>query len=744
MSELVSRSIFEATLGASGLGEIKEIREEDGQKAAGYAGKILRINLTELTTEIIPTSRYCPRTIGGWDTANAIFYDEVKTAVKAFDPENKIIYMLGPGAGTGVPVMNRASVTGVSPNSLPEQYTHSNMGGYFGPELKWAGYDGLVIEGKAPGHTYVVIEDDQVTFHDADADGLWGAYVIETQEKIFQRYGRDYFSLVIGPAGENLVRISSITNGNNSCSAMAGFGAVWGSKNLKAIAVHGTGTARPGISYEELMELRLTLADPKMKPNPLVRNRNFDTWGNDYFEAPEDMVWYKAFTSCSHGGCNSTCMRTHFEVLDPLTGGRVTQVTKCMENFAANMKYDCAYRPAVVMYSKKQQVPGAYNRCNVPDPLTDPTDPFVPFLTKVYGGDRLDLWEPNMELGQTVTWLCVQYGLDKWDTVIWYMTWLAMCKKEGLLEGLDFGREVDPGDPEFMKYFLHMVVYREGPLVSLADGSRRPIGDLLAEGMALAIRALGKEKYGDSIYHGRYNAETGERLDIPVSFETGWGHCSHWLGRGFQNCPKTVWMAYMLNEMMDSRPAKHNGHLHMWVEDYAEMSRDPAHSQLLCEYALSAHLYSVLKDSLVSCEWKTPNPGRPDQEAALFRAATGIPVTQQQLLDECMASRLRYRAILMRNYGRDRDMETAEVYPWMTYPDPWGDTATWDEWNDLVDLYYRRQGFDLATGWPYRSTWEKYGLKEIADEMEALGKLPPEGRTEYTRKPDPLKKAGKR
>ena len=108
----------------------------------------------------------------------------------------------------------------------------------------------------------------------------------------------------------------------------------------------------------------------------------------------------------------------------------------------------------------------------------------------------------------------------------------------------------------------------------------------------------------------------------------------------------------------------------------------------------------------------------------MFEAATGYPMTLEEMEEMAIRSRLTFRAILIRNYGRDREMEVNAVYPGLTYPDSVGLTADWDDWNDLVDLYYEERGWDKKTGWPTREQYEKYGIKEIADELEAVGKLP--------------------
>ena len=153
-------------------------------KLYGYAGKIARINLKDSSVETVPITDYIPKYLGGRSVAHKIFWDEVPPGVKAFDPENKLIFMTGPSTGTGIPTGGRNVFTGIAPNSLPEQYAWSGLGGWFGAELKFAGYDGFILEGKAPKHTYLLIEDSRISFLDADEAGLWGLYVHESQQRL--------------------------------------------------------------------------------------------------------------------------------------------------------------------------------------------------------------------------------------------------------------------------------------------------------------------------------------------------------------------------------------------------------------------------------------------------------------------------------------------------------------------------------------------------------------------------------
>ncbi|NLO97089.1 MAG: aldehyde ferredoxin oxidoreductase, partial [Peptococcaceae bacterium] len=178
-------------------------------KIYGYVGKIARINLTDSTVSYVSTFNYVPKFIGGRGVCNKIFWDEVGPGVKAFDPENKLIFMTGPTTSTGIPTGGRSTMCSISPNSLPEQYCWSGIGGWFGTMLKFAGYDGFIIEGKAPEPTFIFIDDGKITFHSAKE--LWGMLVHQTQKKLEEILGKDVTSIVIGPAGENLGRNASIT-----------------------------------------------------------------------------------------------------------------------------------------------------------------------------------------------------------------------------------------------------------------------------------------------------------------------------------------------------------------------------------------------------------------------------------------------------------------------------------------------------------------------------------------------------
>lgn len=678
-------------------------------KLYGYVGKIARINLTDSTVEEINTSDYVPKYIGGRSICNKIFWDEVGPEVEAFDPENKIIYMTGPTTATGIPTGGRSVMTGISPNSFPEQYSWSGIGGWFGAEVKFAGYDGLIIEGKAEEPTYLYIEDGQIQF--LSAKNLWGKLVHDSQNKLAEIHGKSVNSIVIGPAGENLMRNASITTSNDNVAAKSGFGAVFGSKNLKAITVKGSGEVIPA-DIEKVLELRNKMAEPLLKPLPIKHEPGHSIGPANFAEAKGG--FNKAYVACSHG-CNQHCNMLMLDMKSAFKEEKVNHVEKCVSVFAFGFEEDVPYGGPGDTFATKLNHTLACKMIPREVGPPDESDPHFKEMFNFQRGDILDFWKPDFDKGSVINDLCNEYGVDKWDVIIWLLTWLAMGKKEGVFDDIDFGMEIDVENEEFVKYMMDMIVYRKGYY-----------GDLLAEGMARAIRTLGKEKFGDTIYQGRFSQMMpGTRLDLPISLESAWGHCVHWQGRGFEaSMEKPAWVATNLHQMNSTRDTQTIAHHHDYFENYLELKDDPCRSPLTARAVIMGENKAEIKDSVTCCDWQSPDLFWTDMEAQMFEAATGFKMTEKELDEAAERSKLLFRAIIIRNYGRDRKMEVDAIFPIMQYPDPWGKTVTWDEWNDLVDIYYQERGWDKTTGWPTREVYTKYGLSYVADELEKIGKLP--------------------
>ncbi len=200
----------------------------------GNTGKILRVDLSTGETRIstLP-EEYYRKYIGGSGLAAKVFWEEGDFNADPLSAEAMLIFMNGPFAGLKLSGASRNSVAGRSP--LTGCWGDSSCGGYFAPELRYAGYDGIVITGKAPVPSMLLLEGDQA--HVLDAAEYWGKGIEEVTRLIKARYGRSYRTLVIGPAGENLVKYAMILNEGHHAFGRAGFGAIMGSKNLKAVVV---------------------------------------------------------------------------------------------------------------------------------------------------------------------------------------------------------------------------------------------------------------------------------------------------------------------------------------------------------------------------------------------------------------------------------------------------------------------------------------------------------------------------
>jgi aldehyde:ferredoxin oxidoreductase len=213
----------------------------------GYAGKLLKIDLSSGTTTRLTTSDYADRFLGGRGIATKLYWDLVPAEARAFDPENCLIFVTGPVAGFTRLAGCRWQICGKSPATQPEAFSYANMGDRWGTWLKYAGYDGLVIKGTSDTPVYVLIHNDRIELRDATP--LWGkTSTIEACTTLKAEFGNEAAILSIGPAGENLVTFSTILADDNS-SGSGGLGAVMGSKMLKAIVV--AGDKKPEAAYPE-------------------------------------------------------------------------------------------------------------------------------------------------------------------------------------------------------------------------------------------------------------------------------------------------------------------------------------------------------------------------------------------------------------------------------------------------------------------------------------------------------------
>lgn len=275
----------------------------------GFAGKFLRLDLSTGTakTEEFPHS-LMEKYMGGRGVGINFLYQEVDPSMDPFDPGNKVIIAPGPLTGTGIPAGTKTTVVTKSP--LTGGIGYSLASGSFGSWLRFAGYDFVIVEGKAAKPTWVYVKDGQITFQ--KADDLWGLDTMETRKKIAAKVGAQASVLCIGPAGENLVRYACIIMDRRE-AGRGGAGAVLGSKNLKAIVVDPQKKELNLHNEEELKNLIRTY-NQVIKEDPACQTYRY----------------MGTSRSCRSGNMLGICptrnfRQSYFEEFEKVTGERLAQ-----------------------------------------------------------------------------------------------------------------------------------------------------------------------------------------------------------------------------------------------------------------------------------------------------------------------------------------------------------------------------------------------------------------------------------
>lgn len=231
----------------------------------GYAGKIAWVNLSAGESKAIPLEEStCRHFLGGYGVGAKLIYDLQKPYTEPLSAESIIGFITGPLTGTPAVTGSRFMVVGKSP--LTRTWSDSNCGGYFGPALKMAGYDGILVRGVADEPVYILIEEDRIKIN--DAGDLWGKNNSEVEQILKGRLGSDIQIASIGKAGEKLVLIANIMHDRRRAAGRSGFGALMGSKNLKAVVVR-TGREVPLAYPERIFDLRKkAILDMKTREEP--------------------------------------------------------------------------------------------------------------------------------------------------------------------------------------------------------------------------------------------------------------------------------------------------------------------------------------------------------------------------------------------------------------------------------------------------------------------------------------------
>jgi aldehyde:ferredoxin oxidoreductase len=709
----------------------------------GWTGKILRVDLTAGKITETPTSDYAPQLIGGRGIAAMIYWEEVSPECEALSPENALIMMTGVADGTLLPSGSRLCVVTKTPVLEKECYMPSSPSGHVSAELKFAGYDGIVVTGKSPRPVYLWINDGKAELRSAER--LWGMRLSELMLEIYNLHGPQTRVAAIGPAGENLCRQAPIIVDREHATGISGAGAVMGSKNLKAIAVRGTGAvnvAKP----QEVIDLwyysrRLLARTPAEVaagegwPHT-TRSLSYYMWHSPHIpyceghpEKPGPELYYQ-----------------NYGLDNPLSLMR-----EAVDAGTVKIKWDgcysCAVHCGMTYQSTDADIPSGAGQCN--DMESWPRHDWKGYK-KVVGVP--DIWFNR--------W-CDDLGLSITNTIGYHGCWWELLVEAGIItkENTGLPTVTDTWTLPFIKGVLEMIAYRRGE-----------IGNGIAEGEIRFLKSIG-EKYPDV-----WNAEPSAD-EAPILYAQGEGHKSlkemydmiivphsgrengYFLdkiggpaGENYDGNMTALMQAAAVRREVngasggggksfqranafpagltsaEANAIQKKGNLkYFGAENATFVSGEPQTWENKVPTAIWLQNYNVMMDSISLCRWAgaysfysnyTPPDylGDPAIGAKYYSAVTGIDTTLEQLLEAFGAVWNIERAIHVREgRRREHDYWNDAIYK----GESWAWTSKEEFEGKVMDEYYTLRGWDLETGIPRRSTLEEQGLKKIADELES-------------------------
>jgi len=639
----------------------------------GWVGKILEVDLSTGQIRTRPTSRYLPQGLGGRTLAAHIAWEEIPPGIDPFDPSNRIIVATGPLTGTLSPTSGRTFMSTLSPRIYPRPwYTHSTLGGWFGPALKYAGFDAIIIHGKAAEPVYLHIREGQAELRPAGE--LWGMDTRQAQLWLKQQFGSRTQVLVIGPAGERLVRFATVQHAEENAAGHSGFGAVWGSKNLKAITAYGTAgvpVADPQALWEEVRRLGT------YRPSP---NHSILYAGQLERKKPV----------CSQS-CTFNCVVANFGQAED---GR-TVPGLCVGGLA---------------WISETEMKG----------------------TRYQGGGMEVPESQNFELRKEATLAdrCNALGLDVWFRLV-MQPWLIACQQHGI-HALR-GHPIDPNNPAWFEGFMHGLAYRQGLGALFADDLRRLMDELEGE-LPDDLIALGRELEFGFGFPAHREGRFWDEEPLPFWVISAMMHASEsrdpTIGthsasllladfllladrdlalRKFRTLSEKVW-----NDPEALEPTFENkAPLAIWNQDQHIV----IDSLPLCDFAFPQVMRPI--GSLEEWQQAEDISGDLDYDLRLLKAVTGLVLSRQELTHYARRAFTLERLMLARA-GRARPMEEG-LAPHFKLPCRADGTLIEPEgFSHLLDEYYIARGWDLELGWPKPETLQELGLAEAIPELERL------------------------
>ena len=640
---------------------------------AGYMGKILRVDLTSETITVEEPSPDIYRRYMGGSALNLYYLlQEMPANVDALSPDNILALSVGPTTGVSISGQSRMTATAKSP--LTGAIGDSQCGGFWPAKLKFAGFDAVIIKGKAAKPVYLWIDEGKAELR--DASHLWGKITGEAEAAIRDELGDAKIEVLqIGPGGEKMVRFASLINMCNRANGRTGMGAVMGSKNLKAVAVRGN--HKPQVADKEALQ-ELIKWGAKTYPNADVAGLGkFGTAGVISVQQALGGLPTYNFNSGVFDGWESIDGETLYNTL--LAGSQDGQ----QDRKGRDTCYGCIVRcKRVVAFSQ-----GSYSA----EPLYGgPEYESLAGLGSYCGIDDLAAICQANEL-------CNKYGIDTISggaTIAWAME----AFEAGVLTAADTGGlQIKFGDAESMIKLVQMIVDREG------------FGDILAEGSSRAAAKLGK---------GAEFLITAKGQEPPAHMP---------------QVKRSLALMYAVNpfgsdhESSDHDLTYEEDSYKAFEDRYTSLGlNNPLPAQSLApakvEFARITQQFFGMLDSVNLCHfvWGVSWPlYGPEQAAAMVKAVTGWDVTLQELLEVGERRVNMMRAFNAREgIARDQDKLPTKYFDRPLKGGP-SDGVKVDkaQFEAALQEYYRQCGWDESSGIPKRETLERLGLNWVADQL---------------------------
>jgi aldehyde:ferredoxin oxidoreductase len=417
----------------------------------GYNGKILRVNLTEGTIgEDTPAEIVYRMYMGGSALSLYHLLKEQKPGVEPLGPENKLIFMSSVVSGAPLAGLCRYSVAARSP--LTGAFGEAEAGGFWGPELKMAGFDGVIVEGLSPKPVYLWVKDGKAEIRDAAK--LWGRDTGEVERLIREELGDGRIRVAqCGPAGEKLVRYACVVNELKHANGRTGMGAVMGSKKLRAIAVRGTEKMTMA-NPEKIREIGKKVVE-LIKESPMAQN--FKKFGTPLFVMPlnnSGILPTRNFQAGQFAGAQAISGETMTDTILEKSEGCYACAVQCKRAVKVDGKYAASPEYGGPEYETLGSL-GSF--CGIDN------------LAAIAHGNEM----------------CNRWGLDTISTGV-CIAFAMECTERGILTRQDTdGIDLRFGNVDGMLEMIRKIARREG------------IGDILAEGVRRAAQKIGKgsEKY---------------------------------------------------------------------------------------------------------------------------------------------------------------------------------------------------------------------------------------------------------